>query len=75
MRIKLGCTQWWPLPKCIRIATDSHKVVILLVLKVVLEIRLQVSGQDILQKPYPWQEKACKALGCLGEALDGYQLM
>ena len=39
------------------------KVVILLVLTVVLEIQLQVSGQDILQKPYPGKGKACKSLG------------
>ena len=63
MSIKLGCTQWWPLPKCIRIATDSHKVLISLVLKVVLRIQLQVSGQNILLKPHPGQEKACKSLG------------
>ena len=63
---KFGCIQWWPLPKCIRIATHSHKVVILLILKVVLGIQLQVSGEDILQKPYPGQGKACKSLGMPG---------
>ena len=65
--IKFGCIQWWPLPKCIRTATHSYKVVILLILKVVLGIQLQVSGQDILQKPYPGQGKACKSLGMPGE--------
>ena len=47
----------------IRIAADSNKVVIMLVLTVVLGIQLQVSGQDILQKPYPGKGKACKSLG------------
>ena len=61
--IKCGSIQWQPLPKCIRIATHSHKVVILLILKEVLGIQLQVNGQGILQKPYPGQGKA---LGCLG---------
>ena len=61
--IKFGSIQSQPLPKCIRIATHSHKVVILLILKVVLGIQLQVDGQDILQKPYPGQGKACKSLG------------
>ena len=66
MSIKLGCTQWWPLSKYIRIATDSNKVVILLALKVILGIQLDVSGEDILQKPHPGQEKACKSLGGWG---------
>ena len=35
----------------------------MLVLTVVLGIQLQVSGQDILQKPYPGKGKACKSLG------------
>ena len=53
--------------------SNRFKVVIFLVLKVVLGIQLQVSGQDILQKPHPGQGKACKSLG--GGAGDGYQLM
>ena len=64
--IKFGCIQRQPLPKCIRIATHSHKVVILLILKVVLGIQLQVNGQDILQKPHSGQGKACKSLGMPG---------
>ena len=43
--------------------SGGHKVVILLVLTVILGIQLQVSGQDILQKPCPGKGKACKTLG------------
>ena len=64
MSIKFGSILWQPLPKCIRIATHSHKVVILLILKVVLG--LQVNGQASYKSPTLGKEKLAKALACLG---------